>query len=124
MGKISDAIKNRRIEGNPNYERCGDKPILIKTEDVIEVERWNEDHLELDKNGYFLFEVEEEWIYVGLVEYGNVMTKIFRGRRAIDLLKFILKENLINSKDHAAYIGYELGKAEECLKNGKKYVQG
>ena len=77
------------VKGNPNYERCGDKPILIKTEDVIEVERWNEDHLELDKNGYFLFEVEEEWIYVGLVEYGNVMTKIFRGRRAIDLFKFM-----------------------------------
>jgi dihydropteroate synthase len=25
--------------------------------------------------------------------------------------------------DHAAYLGYELAKAEMCLKTGKKYVQ-
>jgi len=123
MGKISEAIKSGRIEVNNNYERCGDKPILIKTKNVIEVERWKENHLELDKKGYFLFEVEDGWIYAGFVEDKNIMTKIFRGKRAIDLFKFILKKNLISSKDHAAYIGYELGKAEECLKEDKKYVQ-
>ena len=123
MGKISEAIKAGRIEGNTNYKRCGDKPILIKTKNVIEVDKWKEDHLELDSRGYFLFEIEEGWIYAGFVEDKNVMTKIFRGKRAIDLFKFILKGNLIRSKDHAAYIGYELGKAEECLRNGKKYLQ-
>ena len=123
MGKISDAIKIGRIEGNPNYERCGDKPIIVKAEKIIDADKWKEDHLELDPNGYFLFEVEDGWIYAGFVEDKNVMTKIFRGKRAIDLFKFILKENLISSKDHAAYIGYELGKAEECLKENKRYVQ-
>ena len=123
MGKISEALKRGKIEGNPNYEKCGDKPITVKTEKVIDVDKWKEDHLKLDPKGYFLFEVEGGYIYAGFVEDGNVMTKIFRGKRAIDLFKFILKENLISSKDHAAYIGYELGKAEECLRENKKYVQ-
>jgi len=123
MGKISEALKKRKIEGNPNYEKCGDKPITISAKEIIEAKKWRESHLELDPNGYFLFEVENSWIYAGFVEEGNKMTKIFKGKRAIDLFKTILKENLISSKDHAAYIGYELGKAEECLKKNKKYIQ-
>jgi hypothetical protein len=123
MGKISEALERGKIEGNPSYEKCGSEPILVKTKEVIEVGKWKEDHLELDDKGYFLFEVEEGWIYAGFVEEGNVMTKVFKGKRAIDVFKFILKEELISSKDHAAYIGYELGKCEECLKEGKEYVQ-
>jgi len=123
MGKISEAIKKGKIEGNPNYEKCGDKPINVTTKDIISVDKWKESHLELDSNGYFLFEVEDGWMYAGFVEDKNRMTKIFKGKRAIDLFKYILKENLISSKDHAAYIGYELGKAEECLKDNKKYTQ-
>tara|TARA_Y100001968_G_C19284284_1_gene680833 strand:- start:327 stop:728 length:402 start_codon:yes stop_codon:yes gene_type:complete len=32
-------------------------------------------------------------------------------------------EELISSPDHALYIGRELQKAEECLKNGTEYIQ-
>ena len=123
MGKISEALEKGKIKGNPSYKKCGDKPITIVTKDVIEAKKWKEDHLELDPSGYFLFEVENGWIYAGFVEEENVMTKIFKGKRAIDLFKLILKEDLISSKDHAAYIGYELGKCEECLKENKKYIQ-
>ncbi len=123
MGKISEALKRGRIEGNPNYERCGSEPIIIKTKNVIEVEKWKEDHLQLDPKGYFLFEVETGWIYAGFVNFRNEMTIIFRGNRAIDIFKTLLKRNLIDSKDHAAYIGYELGKCEEALRKNKKYVQ-
>ena len=122
MGKISEAIKRGRIEGNPDYERCGDKPIIIKTKDVIDLEEWN-DYLDLDTNGYFLFEVEDEWIYAGLVNDNNEMTLILRGKRAIDVFKSIINKKLVSSLDHAAYIGYELGKCEEALRKNKKYIQ-
>lgn len=122
MGKISDAIERGRIEGNPNYEKCGKDPIFIKTKSIIDVEEWN-DYLDLDPNGYFLFEIEEEWIYAGLVNDDNEMTLILRGKRAVDLFKAIINKKLVGSLDHAAYIGYELGKAEESLRKNKKYSQ-
>ncbi|MBI2508247.1 DUF4346 domain-containing protein [Candidatus Woesearchaeota archaeon] len=122
MGKISDAIKRGRIEGNPNYEKCGSEPIIIKTKKIIDVEEWK-DYLDLDPNGYFLFEVEDEWIYAGLVNDDNEMTLILRGKSAIDMFKGIINKKLVSSLDHAAYIGYELGKCEEALKKNKKYIQ-
>ncbi len=122
MGKISEAIKKGKIEGNPNYEKCGSESILIKTKNILDVEEWN-DYLELDSNGYFLFEIEDEEIYAGLVNENNEMTLILRGKRAIDLFKAIINKKLVSSLDHAAYIGYELGKAEECLRKNKKYLQ-
>lgn len=122
MGKISDAIKGGRIEGNPNYENCGKDPIFIKTKTVIDVEEWN-DYLNLDPNGYFLFEIEDGYIYAGLVNDNNEMTLILRGKRAVDLFKVIIEKKLVSSLDHAAYIGYELGKAEESLRKNKKYLQ-
>lgn len=122
MGKISEAIKRGRIEGNPNYERCGSEPIFIKTKDIIDVERWD-DYLELDPNGYFLFEIEDEWIYAGLVNENNEMILILRGKRAIDLFKAIIDKKLVSSLDHAAYIGYELGKCEEALRKNRRYIQ-
>jgi dihydropteroate synthase len=122
MGKISEAIKKGKIEGNPNYERCGSEPIFIKTKDIIDVERWD-DYLELDPNGYFLFEIEDGWIYAGLVNENNEMILILRGKRAVDVFKAIIDKKLVGSLDHAAYIGYELGKAEESLRKNKKYLQ-
>jgi len=122
MGKISEAIKRGRIEGNPNYEKCGNEPIIIKTKNIVDVKEWN-DYLDLDSNGYFLFEVEEGYIYAGLVNEDNEMTLILRGKRAIDMFKDIINKKLVSSLDHAAYIGYELGKCEEALRKNKKYVQ-
>jgi|SRR3989344_2921501 len=122
MGKISEAIKKGKIEGNPDYGLCGKDPIFIKTKQIVDVEKWD-DYLDLDPNGYFLFEIEDGYIYAGLVNDDNEMTLILRGKRAIDLFKAIIEKKLVSSLDHAAYIGYELGKAEESLRKNKKYLQ-
>jgi hypothetical protein len=122
MGKISEALEKGIIPGNPNYERCGSEDIILKTKDVIDVEEWK-DYLDLDPEGYFLFEIEEEYIYAGLVNDNNEMTLILRGKRAIDVFKAIINQKKVSSLDHAAYIGYELGKCEVALRESKKYLQ-
>jgi len=122
MGKISEAIEKGVIKGNPKYENCGKEDIIVKTKDVIEVDKW-EDYLDLDSKGYFLFEVEEGYIYAGLVNEDNEMTLILKGKGAIDVFKAIIEKKLVSSLDHAAYIGYELGKCEVALKESKEYMQ-
>ena len=123
MGKISEAIQKGRIEGNNKYPECGDKPILVKTKEILDVEEWDKKKLKLDPEGYFLFGIEENWIYAGFVNTENEMIKIFRGKKAIDMFKAILKKGLVSNLDHSAYIGYELGKCEKCLEEGKEYIQ-
>lgn len=122
MGKISEAIKKGIIEGIPS-EICGDKPIIIKDKKIIDVDSNHEESLQLDQKGYFLIAIEDKKIYAGFVTYNNEMIKIFRGDNGLDIFKTILRLGLIQSKEHAAYVGYELGKAEECLKNNWSYVQ-
>ena len=122
MGKISESIKKGIIKGNPNYELCGDKDIIIKTKKITDVNEWN-DYLNLDPKGYFLFEVEDDYIYAGLVNDNNEMILILRGKRAIDLFKAIIEKKLVSSLDHAVYIGYELGKCEVALRENKKFLQ-
>jgi tetrahydromethanopterin S-methyltransferase subunit A len=51
------------------------------------------------------------------------VNKVFKGNNAENLYRTILGNNLISLMDHAAYIGYELGKAETALKNNVKYEQ-
>ena len=52
--------------------------------------------------------------------------KIYKGRTAKEVgIKVTegLKELPISSLDHALYLGRELQRAEECLRNGENYIQ-
>ncbi|MBD3387880.1 MAG: DUF4346 domain-containing protein [Candidatus Altiarchaeales archaeon] len=51
------------------------------------------------------------------------LNKVFKGTNAETLYRTILGNSLITRIDHAAYLGYELGKAETALKNRVKYEQ-
>ncbi len=48
---------------------------------------------------------------------------IIKGTDAMSILRQLIQKDLIKLRDHIAYIGYELGKAETALITGKKYVQ-
>jgi len=79
---------------------------------------------EPDKRGYLIVSVENGEIVVQHHLPDGRKTKFeFRGNNAQSLYRRILHENLISRLDHAAYIGCELAKAEEAVKEGKKYVQ-
>jgi len=79
-----------------------------------------------DEAGYFRIWIDEEKKEI-IVEHhlkdGRKSGFVFKGKNAISLYREILNENLISRMDHAAYLGKELARAEECLKNGLEYVQ-
>jgi tetrahydromethanopterin S-methyltransferase subunit A len=51
------------------------------------------------------------------------INKVFKGTNAETLYRTILGNGLVKRIDHAAYLGYELSKAETALKNKLKYEQ-
>ena len=81
-------------------------------------------HFEPDKRGYFIVSTENGEIVAQHHLPDGRKTKFeFRGKNSQMLYRKILHENLISRLDHAAYVGHELAKAKEAIKEGKKYVQ-
>lgn len=79
-----------------------------------------------DKVGYFRIEIDKEKQEIFVQHYltdGHKSKFEFRGKNVVSIYKKILNENLVFKLDHAAYLGRELTKAEECLKNKKEYIQ-
>ena len=107
--------------------------------------------IELDPKGYFLIKVEPSTHELILEHYlnnidnkgraidpesgepigcktkrSNQPNNIFRGKSAKDLGIQISEGKgpfPISRLDHAIYIGRELQRAEQCLRNGQQYIQ-
>tara|TARA_B100000700_G_scaffold254903_1_gene287378 strand:+ start:410 stop:811 length:402 start_codon:yes stop_codon:yes gene_type:complete len=108
-------------------------------------------HIELDPKGYFLIRIEtltNELIlehYMNNIDHKgravdpetgkpiscsrkspNQPSKIFRGKTAKEV-GIQISEGLdplpLSRLDHAIYIGRELQRAEQCLKNSEEYIQ-
>tara|TARA_Y100001968_G_scaffold104962_1_gene94846 strand:- start:472 stop:873 length:402 start_codon:yes stop_codon:yes gene_type:complete len=107
--------------------------------------------IELDPKGYFLIKVESRTNELILEHYLNNIdkkgraidpesgepisckkkgpsqpSKIFRGKSAKEVGIQISEGNgpfPLSRLDHAIYIGRELQRAEQCLRNGEKYIQ-
>ncbi|MFH1575833.1 MAG: thymidylate synthase [Candidatus Nealsonbacteria bacterium] len=79
-----------------------------------------------DRSSYFLIKISEDKEEIVAQHYlidGRKTSREFRGKDAVAIYKKILQEHLVSQFDHAAYLGRELTKAEECIKNNKEYVQ-
>ncbi|MFB6076482.1 MAG: thymidylate synthase [Candidatus Aenigmatarchaeota archaeon] len=92
-------------------------------ENLIEDDETN-DYLE-DELGYFLIEIdrEENEIKVKFFDPEGKMCKKYVGKNSTFLRKKILKDGLISLKEHAAYLGEQLTKAECALKYDLKFEQ-
>ncbi|RLD16354.1 MAG: dihydropteroate synthase-like protein, partial [Caldiserica bacterium] len=73
------------------------------------------------EHDFFKIWVEEGEIYVAYY-HNRVAIKGFKGKDACNLYREILKQVNV-SKEHAAYLGMELEKAEIALKLDKSYIQ-
>ncbi|MCX6695004.1 MAG: DUF4346 domain-containing protein [Candidatus Altiarchaeota archaeon] len=51
------------------------------------------------------------------------INKVFKGKSAQKLYREILAHNIVSRLDHAAYLGYELAKAEYALRKRLDYEQ-
>ncbi len=78
-----------------------------------------------DPSGYFLIKINRETqeISAGFCTNDNVLRVEIVGKNAEELYNTILREELVSSLQHAAYLGLELQKAEIALKLNLKYVQ-
>lgn len=78
-----------------------------------------------DSAGYFVIDVSADKNNIRLEHHASDhrMTATLIGRSARDLYLTAIRRGLISRLDHAAYLGYELGKAEQALLVGEVYVQ-
>ncbi len=78
----------------------------------------------LDPRGYFVIYLKEKGIEAQHFTNDNKKTQyVFKGNNSEEIYKQIIKESLISRFDHAAYIGKELSRAEQSLKNNKNFKQ-
>ena len=114
--------------------------------------RLSQRFIALDPSGYFLIKVDADAGELLLEHYGNTIdekglardsetgevlsckggneprrpTRIYRGRSAKQLGIQLTEgdgPHPLSRLDHALYLGRELQKAEQCLREGKTYVQ-
>jgi tetrahydromethanopterin S-methyltransferase subunit A len=78
-----------------------------------------------DPAGYFVIDVLGDRNIMRLEHFTpeHRMTAALLGGKARDLFLIAVRRSLVSSLEHAAYLGYELGKAERAMLAGGRYVQ-
>ena len=102
------------------------KQVKDENFEVIECPEWNDNkELILDPGCYVLIRTYNKDIGVAICNYQHKILKEFRGKRAKDIWHkiFEYEKKWFTRKDHAAYLGKELNKAEESIKNNTEYIQ-
>ncbi len=114
----------RVMDADTNEELVG---VDVKVQDVQEVTAEYNDAREfvMDEKGYFLIRINEKKkeIEVGFCPELNKLGVKITGRKPLEIYQTIIKKNLVNRLDHAAYLGRELQKAYDALQAGLSYVQ-
>lgn len=99
----------------------------IKVGDVKKIQASYNTHKEWkqDTSGYFLIKInpETQEISAGFCTNDNVLHAEIVGKNAEEIYNTILREEMVYSLQHAAYLGLELQKAEVALKLNLKYIQ-
>lgn len=83
------------------------------------------DKTALDPKGYFVIFADSLHGSLTLEHYTNegVLDTRIEGGSATELYLTAIEEQLVSRLDHAAYLGRELTRAEECLKTFSPYIQ-
>ncbi len=100
----------------------------------IEAKKTKEKDVRLDPNGFFVIEIDKKDKKIRVEYYSNVyrenkivsgkLEKIFVGKKADALSDTIVKHVKNLYPGHYMYLGRELKRAEDALKENKKYEQG
>ncbi len=76
-----------------------------------------------DPEGHFRISVDFDKNMIVAVHYKGKCRHLIQGESAESVSKSIIEKGIISRMDHAAYLGRELQKAEECLRLKKGYFQ-
>jgi dihydropteroate synthase-like protein len=79
-----------------------------------------------DRMGIFKIMLDREKGYIVALHFFDQAREpdiIIKGKSAVEAYQTIIREGLASNLLHAAYLGYELGKAETALRTGKAFVQ-
>ena len=115
---IDDDLSNREIDLDPlGY-------FIIKVnnkERIIIVEHYLN---KIDRKGIAIDPITNKPIECTSKEERK-LNKVFQGHTAKEIGIFITEKDahLISKFDHALYLGRELQKAEECIRNNVRYIQ-
>ncbi len=92
----------------------------------------HKENFTLDKS-FFVIDVDHDKKFIQVQCYeatrnnSNIksgkLRMIFNGKSGIDIYRAILHHDFITHMDHAAYLGYELARAEQSLKSSTKFIQ-
>ena len=99
---------------------------------LIQAKKTPQKDVVLDDAGFFVIEVRDNQIFVEY--YSNVykedkivsgnLKSVFFGNKA-DALSDTIVRNITNLRnEHYMYLGRELQKAQYCLEQNRKYIQG
>ena len=101
---------------------------------LIIAEKTPEKDVKLDPNGFFVIELDKKNNDIRIEYYSNVykkerivsgnLQKVFKGTKTNALCDTIAKHIPNLQPEHYMYLGREIQKAENALKNNKKYEQG
>ena len=119
VSRVADEIA-RCTERNPGATQKFTPKQSVQTVFVSEPEP-----LVLDSAGYFVVYSEPRQDALVLEHYTNqgVLDSVLEGRCAGPLYQAAISRRLVSRLDHAAYLGRELARAEQSLKDGTVYVQ-
>ena len=101
-------------------------PAGIEEDEAVErVQATGEDPLriKLDKEGYFVVNIENGTILVEHYSYKEKLLRIIEGQDARSLYLTIVRNGWVSKLDHSAYVGKELAKAELSIRHGFAYLQ-
>lgn len=78
-----------------------------------------------DPAGYFVIDLLSSRKLLRLEHYTNDhrLTSVLEGTSARDLYLSAIRTGLLSRRDHAAYLGRELGRAEDALRRGERFSQ-
>ncbi len=81
------------------------------------------DRIKLDRAGYFVITVDGRTIQLEHYDYREHLLHLTEGRDARTLYWTLISNGWVTKLDHAAYLGKELARAEQCAVSGTEFEQ-
>lgn len=119
VAEVLQATRDCAARNSGPAERFGSEPL------VSPIQGYVPDRMVTDPAGYFVVYPDRMRRILSLEHYGNdgVLRHIIEGKAAAELYTPAVQMNFISRLDHAAYLGRELARAEQSLRDGKPFMQ-